>query len=371
MAVPVGQQLRVGFCLRHLVRRQSGHEEEAGIREAGAREITDHDLVKGRRNHAHRGLAEACIEHVTKLCAGYRGLPQQRAKLTEHCIDRRHTLLERLCAVLVARRTERGYQGRDGFRSSDFLHQRFQCVHTGRYARTTLAGLRAKMQQRQDQLLTESLPLAHTTIRFRPCRVIFRSATDAGGPQDIIKPVDVLLLFRCHVRQGTQETKDRIEAEIPVDGLQCRPHELRVGRIEQARRIIKEIRDPGLRKHLINDVPVVLRIRQDDADVLVAEPIPTHGLLDAGGHRLDLLSEIRRLADHEGGVRGRLRRHGIEAVEACLNRRESRSLHEARQYRTRRPWLSGARIETVHVDRCLHRKLQIRCHLRQLRYRLP
>ena len=336
MAVPVSQQLRVGFCLRHLVRRQSGHEEEAGIREAGAREITDHDLIKGRRNHAHRGLAEACIEYVTKLCAGHRGLAQQRTKLTEHCIDRRHALLERLRAVLIARRTEGGCQGSNGFRSPDFLHQRFQRIHTRRYARTTLTGLRAQMKQRQDQLLTEGLPLTHTAILFRPNRVILRRATDTGGPQDIIEPVDVLLLFRCHVRQGTQETKDRIEAEIPVDGLQGRTHELCVGRIEEARRIIEEVRDPGLGKYLIDDVPVALRIRQDDADVLVAEVLPTHGLLDAGRHRLDLLSEIRRLTDHEGGVRGRLHRHVIEAVEACLNRGQRRGIHEARQYRPRR-----------------------------------
>ena len=102
------------------------------------------------------------------------------------------------------------------------------------------------MQQRQDQLLAEGLPLAHTAIRFRPYRIIFRSATDTGRPQDIIEPVDVLLLLRCHRRQGTQKTKNRIEAEIPVDGLQCRPHELRVWRIKQARRIIEEVRDVRL-----------------------------------------------------------------------------------------------------------------------------
>ena len=102
------------------------------------------------------------------------------------------------------------------------------------------------MQQRQDQLLAKGLPLAHTAIRFRPHRLIFRSATDTGRPQDIIEPVDVLLLLRCHRRQGTQKTKNRIEAEIPVDGLQCRPHELRVWRIKQARRIIEEVRDVRL-----------------------------------------------------------------------------------------------------------------------------
>ena len=79
------------------------------------------------------------------------------------------------------------------------------------------------MQQWQDQLLTKSLPLAHTAIRFRPYRLIFRSATDTGRPQDIIEPVDVLLLLRRNSRQGTQKTKNRIETEIPVDGLQCRP----------------------------------------------------------------------------------------------------------------------------------------------------
>ena len=53
----------------------------------------------------------------------------------------------------------------------------------------------------------------------------------------------MLLLLRRHIRQGTQEAKNRIEAEIPVDGLQCCTHELRVWRIEQARRIIEEVRD--------------------------------------------------------------------------------------------------------------------------------
>ena len=227
------------------------------------------------------------------------------------------------------------------------------------------------MQQRQDQLLTEGLPLAHTTICFRPYRVIFRSTTDTGGPQDIIEPVDMLLLLRCYRRQGTQETKDRIEAEIPVDGLQCRPHELRVWRIKQTCRVIEEVRNVRLGKYLIDDVPVALRIRQDDADVLVAETIPTYGLLDTGGHRLDLLTEIRRLADHKGAVRGCFLTRCVEAVEACLDRGERRCLHEARQYRTRRSRLSGARIEAVHIDRCLHQKLQIGGHLRQLRHGLP
>ena len=117
------------------------------------------------------------------------------------------------------------------------------------------------MEQRQDQLLTEGLPLSHTAVLFRPYCVIFRSATDTGGPQDIIEPVDVLLLLRRHIRQGTQKTKDRIEAEISVNRLQGCPHELCVRRIEQARRIVEKVRDPGLGKHLIDDVPVALRIR--------------------------------------------------------------------------------------------------------------
>ena len=147
MAVPVRQQLRVGLGLRHLIRRQSGHKEEAWIREARAREITDHDLIEGRRNHAHRGLAEACIEHVAELCAGYRSIPQQCAKLSKHRIDRGHTLLERLRTVLIACRAKRCCQRSDGVRCCDFLHHRFQCIYSRRDVRTALAGLCAKMQK--------------------------------------------------------------------------------------------------------------------------------------------------------------------------------------------------------------------------------
>ena len=356
--LPVSQQLLSRIRLGKKRGIGAGQEEALRRKEAGAGHVADDHLIDGRGNHPHTGLLNARIQHLPEFTPGNGQGAQELREAVQHLVEHGDALPQGLRPILLPFFLQPGSHGADLFLGAELAQKLPQGLHPrGHRGIPCFCGFIHREQRRH--------PLKPQGLVLLPGLLVGRNAPQPLLPQVIVKKIDFVFLRRRVLRQRPEEAQHRIEAEALVHRLQCRPHHLRKGRIQEASRIVKEIGNACLGKGFEDEVPVVGGRRQENADVLIAEALLPHRLLDLCGDGLDFAFLIRRLPDfHVADRRSRIEdivRKGT-AVKLLLDNAQCRGLPEARQRGRRIAGCTGDCIIAIQIDLRQHGHLQLRRH---------